>query len=161
MAHSLVLSLDVCPRLGISPLRTNIWLSFSQADLGPRSAQELFFSGFLKSLKRIFSEICADSERYRNLLAGIFQILTFCGNIVFPLSPVSLSKTAWTLASEGILGLMLEPACTLFSQTWKKAYFLPSERDREILSPVFCTAAPKCVCIRRLAGARHVSPAVL
>ena len=30
---------------------SNIWLSFSQADLGPRSAQELFFSGFLKSLK--------------------------------------------------------------------------------------------------------------
>ena len=36
--------------LGISPLRTNIWLSFSQADFGPRSAQELFFSGFLKGL---------------------------------------------------------------------------------------------------------------
>ena len=43
----------------------------------------------------------------------------------------------------------------------KKAYFLPSERDREILSPVFYTAAPKCVCIRRLAGARDLSPVVL
>ena len=42
----------------------------------------------------------------------------------------------------------------------KKGLFLPSERDREVLSPVFYTAAPKCVCIRRLAGARHVSPAV-
>ena len=42
----------------------------------------------------------------------------------------------------------------------KKTYFLPSERDRESLSPVFYTAAPKCVCIRRLAGARHVSPVV-
>ena len=31
-----------------------IWVSFSQADLGPRSAQELFFSGFLKSLKLFF-----------------------------------------------------------------------------------------------------------
>ena len=41
-------------RLGISPLRSNIWLSFSQADLGPRSAQVLFFSGFLKSLKLFF-----------------------------------------------------------------------------------------------------------
>ena len=40
------LSIDVRPGLGISPLRTNIWLSFSQADLGPRSAQELFFSFF-------------------------------------------------------------------------------------------------------------------
>ena len=28
MAQSLFLSLDVCPGLGISPLRTNIWLSF-------------------------------------------------------------------------------------------------------------------------------------
>ena len=43
----------------------------------------------------------------------------------------------------------------------EKGLFLPSERDREFLSPVFYTAAPKCVCIRRLAGARHLSPVVL
>ena len=43
----------------------------------------------------------------------------------------------------------------------KKTYFLPSERDRESLSPVFYTAAPKCVCIRRLAGARNIPPVVL
>ena len=54
MAQSLVLSIDVCPGLGIPPLRINIWLSFSQADLGPISAQELFFSGFLKSLELFF-----------------------------------------------------------------------------------------------------------
>jgi len=54
MAQSLFLSLDVCPGLAISPLRTKIWLSFSQADLGPRSAHELFFSGFLKGLKLFF-----------------------------------------------------------------------------------------------------------
>ena len=54
MAQSLVLSIDVCPGLGISPLHTNIGLSFYQADLGPRSAQELLFSGFLKSLKLFF-----------------------------------------------------------------------------------------------------------
>ena len=54
MAQSLLLSLDVCPGLGISPLRTNIWLSYSQAYLGPRSDQELFFSGFLKSLELFF-----------------------------------------------------------------------------------------------------------
>ena len=50
------------------------------------------------------------------------------------------------------------------SQTWKRAYFLPSERDRDFLSPVFYTAAPKrvCkVCIRSQAGARHLSPVVL
>ena len=38
---------------------------------------------------------------------------------------------------------------------------MPSERDQEFLSPVLYTAAPKCVCIRRLAGARHLSPVVL
>ena len=43
----------------------------------------------------------------------------------------------------------------------KKAYFLPSERDRDFLPPVFYTAAPKCVCIRRMAGARHLSPVIL
>ena len=59
MAQSLVLSIDVCPRLGISPLRTNIWLSCSQADLGPRSAQELLFSGFLNSLKLFFEDLCS------------------------------------------------------------------------------------------------------
>ena len=69
------------------PLRTNIWLEFSQADLGPRSAQELVF-GVFEKFETFFSKICAHSERYRNLLAGIFEILTFYGNIAFPLSPV-------------------------------------------------------------------------
>ena len=89
MAQSLLLSIDdVCPGLGISPLRTSIWLSFSQADLGPRSAQELFFSGLCEKFETFFSKICAHSERYINLLAGIFEILTFYGNIAFPLPPV-------------------------------------------------------------------------
>ena len=38
---------------------SSIWLSFSQADLGPRSAQELFSSGFLKSLKLVFKDLCS------------------------------------------------------------------------------------------------------
>ena len=42
-----------------------------------------------------------------------------------------------------------------------KPCFLPSERDRHFLSPVFYTAAPKYVCIGRQAGAGHVSPAGL
>ena len=50
---------DRCPGLGIPPLRTNIWLSFSQADLGPRSVQELFFSFFLKSLNLFFEDLCS------------------------------------------------------------------------------------------------------
>ena len=40
---AVVVFVDVCRGLGISPLRVNIWLSFSQADPGPRSAQVLFF----------------------------------------------------------------------------------------------------------------------
>ena len=62
MAQSLVFSLDVCPRLGISQLRIYIWLSFSQAFLGPRSAQELFFSGFLKLFFRISALIASGTE---------------------------------------------------------------------------------------------------
>ena len=81
MAQSLFLSIDVCPGLGISPLQTSIWLSFSQADLGPRSAQECFFRGFEK-FETFFSKICAHSERYRNTLAGIFEILTCDVSIV-------------------------------------------------------------------------------
>ena len=87
MAQSLVLSIDVYPGLGISPLQTNIWLSFSQADFGPRSAQDFFF-GVFEKFETFFSKICAHSERYRNLLAGIFEIPTFSGNIAFPSSPV-------------------------------------------------------------------------
>ena len=83
MAQSLVLSIDAYPGLGISPLRTHIWLSFSQADLGPRSAQD-FFLFFFEEFETFFSKICAHSERYRNLLAGIFEIRSFFGNIAFP-----------------------------------------------------------------------------
>ena len=43
----------------------------------------------------------------------------------------------------------------------KGCIFLPSERDRDFLLSVFYTPVDKCFCIRRLAGARHVSPAVL
>ena len=55
----------------------------SWPNIGP-----LCFSGCLKSLIYFFSKTCAHSERYRKCLAGMFQILTFYGNIAFPLSPV-------------------------------------------------------------------------
>ena len=79
MTQSLVLSIDVCRGLGISPLRISpfIWLSFSQADLGSTSAHENFFSGFGESLELVFLKICAHSERYRNLVAGIFEFNLF------------------------------------------------------------------------------------
>ena len=51
--------------------------------------RKYFFRVFEK-FETFFSKICAHSERYRNLLAGIFEILTFYGNIAFPLSPVLL-----------------------------------------------------------------------
>ena len=88
MAQSLDLSLDVCPGLGISPLRTNIWLRFLSGRSWPKIGQGIIFFGVFEKFETFFSKICAHSERYRNLLAGIFEILTFYGNIAFPLSPV-------------------------------------------------------------------------
>ena len=35
----------------------NIWVSFYPADLGPTSAQECFFSGFLERLKILFGRV--------------------------------------------------------------------------------------------------------
>ena len=48
----------------------------------------IFFFGVFEKFETFLSKICADSERYRNILAGIFEIITFNGNIAFPLSPV-------------------------------------------------------------------------
>ena len=42
-----------------------------------------------------------------------------------------------------------------------KGLFLPSERDRVLVSSVFYTPVDIFFCVRRLAGARHASPAVL
>ena len=66
---------------------------FSQPILAQDLPRNSFWGGGLKSLKLFFSKICAHSERYRNLLAGIFEILTSYGNIAFPLSPVLRSGT--------------------------------------------------------------------
>ena len=55
----------------------------------PKIGPGMFFFGVLEKFETFFSKICAHSERYRNLLAGVFEILTFYGNIAFPLSPVS------------------------------------------------------------------------
>ena len=54
----------------------------------PKIGPGIIFFGVFKKFETFFSKICAHSERYRNLLAGIFEILTFYGNIAFPLSPV-------------------------------------------------------------------------
>ena len=41
----------------------------------------------------------------------------------------------------------------------KNVRFLPLEWDRDFNSSVFCTPAAKCFFLRRLTGARHISPA--
>ena len=51
--------------------------------IGHRS---IFFGVFEKFESFFFEDLCS-SERYRNLLAGIFEIPTFYANIAFPLSP--------------------------------------------------------------------------
>lgn len=43
----------------------------------------------------------------------------------------------------------------------KKSLFFAIERDREIMSSVFCTPVAKCLFIKRLASARHMSPAIV
>ena len=74
MAQSLVLSIDVSPGLGIPPLRTNIRLSFDRPT-------GITFSGVFEKFETFSSKICAHSERYRNRLAGIFEILTFMDRV--------------------------------------------------------------------------------
>ena len=61
----------------------------------------------------------------------------------------------------GLGGQKLPTASNALLPNLKKGLFFAIGEDREFLSPVFYTAAPKCVCIRRLAGARHLSPVVL
>ena len=84
MAQSLVLSIDVRPGLGISPLQTYIWLSFSQADLGPRSAQEILFSEFLKSLKIFFRRFVLLASGTEIFWRVYLKFYLFDGNIAFP-----------------------------------------------------------------------------
>ena len=75
MAQSLVLPIDVCPELGIPPLQhlAEFFSGRSWPKIGPGM---IFFGGFEK-FETFFSKICAHSERYRNLVAGIFEILIF------------------------------------------------------------------------------------
>ena len=43
----------------------------------PKIGPGIVFFGVFEKLETSFSKICAHSERYRNLLAGMFEILTF------------------------------------------------------------------------------------
>ena len=55
----------------------------------PKIGPGIILFGVFETFETFFSKICAHSERYRNLLAGIFEIPTIYANITFPLSPVS------------------------------------------------------------------------
>ena len=91
MAQSLVLSIDVCPGLGNLAASTKhlaeTFASPSWANIG----SGIIFFGVFEKFETFCSKICAISERYRNLLTGIFQNLAFYGNIAFPLSPVLIA----------------------------------------------------------------------
>ena len=51
----------------------------------PKIGPWIVFFGVVEKFETFFSKICAHSERYKNRLASIFEILTFCGNIAFPI----------------------------------------------------------------------------
>ena len=55
------------------------------------------------------------------------------------------------------------PSDATYSAVVSKAYVKKCREGRgiEIWSPVFYSAAPKCVCVKCLAGASHLSPTVL
>ena len=75
--HGAVVSfVDRCLSRNRNLPASNQRLSFSQADLGPRSAQDFFF-GVFEKFEMFFSKICAHSERYSNLLASIFENSSF------------------------------------------------------------------------------------
>ena len=84
MAQSLVLSIGVSRGLGISPLRSKHLAEFFSDRSWPKICPGIILGGILEKFETFPPKICAHSERYRNLLAGIFEIRSFFGNIAFP-----------------------------------------------------------------------------
>ena len=86
MTQSMFLSIMFVEDSESRRFELNIWLSFSQADLGGTSAQEIFFCFFLERLKFYVSRfvlIASGAE----ILWRVY--LKYCfGSIAFPLSPV-------------------------------------------------------------------------
>ena len=71
-------------RVGRSPQRARP----IQISRRSRWFSHFFFFGVFEKFETFFSKIFAHSERHRNLLADIFEVLTFYGNIALPLAPV-------------------------------------------------------------------------
>ena len=88
MAQSLVLSLHVLSRTWNLAASNKHLAEFFSGRSWPKIGPGIIFFGVFEKFETFFSKICAHSERYRNLLAGICEIPTFYGNIAFPLSPV-------------------------------------------------------------------------
>ena len=85
-----VLSIDVCRGLGISPLRINIWLSFFSGRSWPKICPlGMIFFGFFKSLKLFFRRFVLIASGTEIFWRDIFEIRSFFGgNIAYQLSPV-------------------------------------------------------------------------
>ena len=82
---------DRCPSRPRHLAASNIHLAeFFSGRSWPKIGPGNTFFGVFEKFEIFFSKICAPSERYRNLLAGIFEFyqVTFDGNIAFLLSPV-------------------------------------------------------------------------
>ena len=79
--------------LGISPLRIKHLAELFSGRSWPNICPGNIFFGFFGKFETFFEKICAHSERYENLMAGIFEIQTFFGNIEFPLA--SVYKRVW------------------------------------------------------------------
>ena len=105
MTQSLVVSIDLCRRLGITPLRIKHLAEFFRLILA-QHLPRIFFPFFLSKFETFFVKICAQCERYRNLMAGIFEIHCFFGNIAFPLASVKESKKEPTSRSAQALATL-------------------------------------------------------
>ena len=74
--------------------------------------RNVFFRFFLESLELFFLKICAHSERYRNLMTGICEILTFFWqHRVFIV--IGLRKPAYSMPGAAVSYPYHLPYCTV------------------------------------------------
>ena len=65
----------------------------------PKIGPGIIYFGVFEKFEGFFSKICAHSERYRNLLVGIFEVLTFMETSRFHCHrSYTMSTTEWRLA---------------------------------------------------------------
>ena len=78
MANSLVLSIDVCRGLGMSPPRLTFGVVFSRRPW-PKICPGIFVFGFWRTWvwNIFFEDYCAHSQQHQTLMAGVFEIRFF------------------------------------------------------------------------------------